>query len=631
MRSTQKELAEKILFHKRKYYAGVPQISDEEYDMMELELKKINPEHPVLQKVGSSLLKSKQKSHHIRPMLSLEKTYSFDDLFKWIENRPIVGTYKIDGVSISLIYDEEGQLLEAKTRGDGVIGEVVTHKIHWISSIPMNNSLLKNIEVRGELYCSKDNFTDLNNEMIELGLKPANNARNIVTGLLSRKHHDELMRFFEFVAFDINSNSISEINKYELLDKISFKLPTHTLLNTKDEIENFIQSAKNFKDKGDYSIDGVVFCYNDISIHQELGNTAHHPKFKISFKWIGESAKTTIENINWFTGRLGLVTPVAQVSPVYLSGASISNLSLHNASFVINHKLKKGDEINIIRSGEVIPKFESVAFQKSKEIHDIFDLIPKNCPSCKHKLIFDEVKLICTKKQECPAQKLGHIQNWANLVEIADLSEKRIEHMIESHLVDSPSDLYKLTIEDLLTLPLTDKKMATKLYANIQQTNNIPLKKFLAGLNILGMGISNWEKILFHYPKLEDILKLNSENIININGFSTIRATNLLQSLDDQRQEIQKLLSLGVTPIESIVAQGKLSGQIIAITGTFASPRKEIEDWIKENGGQCTSSVSSKTTHLLISDLESQSSKAKKARELNLPLINLEMLKKLEV
>lgn len=626
------ELATQILAHKKNYYLGTPTISDAEFDALEDELRSLDPDHAVLHQVevksGPSSKTVRKKRQHIRPMLSLEKTYDFQELLNWKKDAEVVGMHKIDGVSVSLIYNEKGQFIQGKTRGDGYIGEDVTDKMYWVDSIILEHPELKNCEVRGELNCTKKSFEMLSVAIQQRGNSAPVNARNVVTGILARKQNIDLAKYFHFTAFDLTSAQTgqtlfqTEIKKCEQLTKLGFSTPNYVLLRTTAELKNYIADAQVFKENGDYEIDGVVLSYNDLSTQETLGHTQHHPKYKISYKWKGEFATTTIEEIEWSTGRLGVITPVANITPVFLAGASISRVSLHNASFIQERNLKKGDKIVIIRSGEVIPKFERVEYD-----------LPKNCPSCSSELNFDGVKLYCLNSLECPDQIIGGLENWATATNIEDLSVKRIEQLYQNKIVLRPSDFYKITPEVLLSLEGNQEVLANKLYNNIQKSKQITLKQFLCGLNIAGMQMSNWEKIIDQYSSLDQIQNLSIENIENIPGFSTITAQKIVQGLAKYKNEIHRLLSAGVSiskPSETSTLQSKkLQGQNIVITGTFIMPRKELEDLIKLNGGHIASSVTTKTTMLLISDPNSTSSKTIKAKELKIPMLDFDQFNNL--
>ncbi|NBQ52202.1 MAG: hypothetical protein EBU49_01290, partial [Proteobacteria bacterium] len=508
------ELAHAIMHHKKAYYSGKPEISDAAYDALEDELKSLSPDHPVLQVVGAGVEAGTtlapsgvvvRKVEHRTPMLSLDKTYDLSDLHHWVGGRPVVGTLKVDGNSLSVVY-EGGRLVLAKTRGNGRVGEDVTEKAIWISDIPRILPDGMDAEVRGEIYCTEGNFLRLADEMVQIGLDRPTNPRNIVAGLLGRKAHFELARYFSFFAFDfIPGNGKSprfkaEVEKFKWLGKVGFSLPHPKRLSDSGEIESYLDYVKGLIEEDEIGLDGAVFSYDDLALHEELGMTAHHPRYKMSFKWQGQTAVSVITEISWATSRLGIVTPVAVIEPVYLSGASITNITLHNAAHVKAYNLKPGDRIEIVRSGEVIPKFLGVVEAAAGDFR-----WPGNCPECGTPLVSDGIRLKCPNETGCPAQRLGAILNWIRCAEIDDLNEKRLLPLMDAGLVKSIADLYRLQEKDFLIIPQTRDKMAAKLFKNIQSAKELPLASFLNGLGIEGAGRTTWEKLLEHFDGLSGI------------------------------------------------------------------------------------------------------------------------------
>ncbi len=399
MKNRIKELEKLISQYKRLYYSGHPEVEDHVYDKLEDELRSLDPDNLELKRVGSQP-SSLSKVQHDKKMLSLEKTYVEDDLFSWVEKRPVVSTYKIDGMSCSLLY-REGDFVLAKTRGDGSYGEDITLKARWIESIPFGlNDIGHDFEVRGEIYCREKDFFHLGQEMERRGLEAPSSQRNIVAGLISRKDHIDLARFLEFQAFDLieEGDFQTEMDKFHLLHQRGFLIPDVEIHKDKKSVQKRLEEAKEFMAEGDYLIDGIVFTFNDLKLHQQLGETSHHPRYKIAFKFQGDSKITTLEKIEWSVSRNGNLTPVGHVTSVELSGAKISRVTLHNFGLVRQYSLKSGDKIEIIRSGEVIPKFLSLKNSSQNE----FDY-PKVCPSCGHKTFVEDIRLLC-KNLTCPSR-----------------------------------------------------------------------------------------------------------------------------------------------------------------------------------------------------------------------------------
>ncbi len=614
------ELEKIILKNKELYYKGKAEITDEAYDKYEIELKELDPGNPVLHLVGHKQIDNNLKVEHQKKMLSLDKTYDEKDLSKWVGKESVVSVFKIDGSSCSLIY-EKGHLVLAKTRGDGQHGENVSKKAVYISDIPKYTPGDKSFEVRGEIYCTESQFIHLSKEMQELKLETPTSQRNIVAGLLGRKENIHLAKYLSFKAFDLLSDAKfkKEHEKLEELKRLGFVIPEYIVHKSEKDISRRIDEAKEFMGCGDYLIDGLVFIYDDLKLHNELGETSHHPRYKIAYKFQGDTKVTTINDIEWGVSRNGLLTPVALVEPVELSGAMIGRVTLHNLGMVQNFQLKSGDRIEIIRSGEVIPKFIGVV-EKSKHAFTY----PKNCPSCNSKLVVHDIWLQC-ENDSCQAKIKEEILNYIHKAGIDDLSDKRLDEMINKKLVHEIPDLYKLTIEDLLTLDKVKDKMATKMFENIQKTKVQNLVQFISAIGVEGVSTAKSEKIISQgYNTLDKIQGLTIEKMLAIEGFAEKSSTDILHSLKKKESLIAKLLKVGVKvkADETSLGEGPLSGYKFCITGELTMPRIDFEKLIKKNGGVMVSSVSKNTSYLITNEEESSSSKFVKAKDLGIPIIN---------
>ncbi|NRA63726.1 MAG: NAD-dependent DNA ligase LigA [Pseudobacteriovorax sp.] len=621
-------LVRDLITYREAYYQGRPIVSDQKYDKLETELRKIDPNHPFLGEVGSESSSGANKVAHQAPMLSLQKTYKPEELSSWRDNRPIVGTWKIDGNSLSIVY-ENGVLKLAKTRGNGRLGEDVTDKIRWVADIPNTLSKPWNMEIRGELFCSESRFSDLVTEMLSRGLERPSNPRNIVAGVLGRKNHQNLALYFNFLGFEILSDDMEfdrETEMFAFLESLGISLPGPKLLKSDKSVEAFLNEVQQQLSDSEIGMDGAVFSFEERMLHQEMGQTSHHPRYKMSFKWQGATAESKISHITWATSRRGVVTPVAVIEPVVLSGAEITNVTLHNAQHVVTYNLKAGDHIEIVRSGEVIPKFLRVVKPKEGQYS-----WPKTCPSCGTELEYDGVRLKCMNVDSCPAQQIGTILNWIKSVEIEDLSEKRLQSLIDLGLVENPIDIYRLTKEDLLTLPLTKEKMAKKLYANIQKSKHLPLSRFLLGIGIEGMGLTSWEKLLTIHPSLNAIQELTTDELVAVDGFAEKTASQVVSGLEEKSWLIEGMLDNGVTPVVTQMKrknESEITGKTFVITGTLSKSRNEIAKSIKEAGGLVASSVSKNTFALVTNDSESSSSKFVKAKSLGIPIWDESQLSK---
>jgi DNA ligase (NAD+) len=613
-----RELEELIKYHKSLYYQGRPKIPDHAYDQLENELKKLDPVNYALDIVGSAS-KGLNKVKHNRKMLSLNKTYKVDELLTWMGENEVTSTFKIDGVSCSLLFDE-GKLIQGKTRGDGSQGEDITDKVKWIASIPKTILEKKKVEIRGEIFCPEEEFYNLSNEMEEIGLEKPNSQRNIVAGLIGRKDNIELCRYICFQAFDLIEEKESfktELEKSHKLQSLGLEIPVVIEHKNEKSILKRIDETKEFMSEGDYQIDGLVFSYNDLRLHDELGETAHHPRYKMAFKFQGESKETRIKKIMWQVSRNGILTPVASVEPIELAGAKISRVTLHNYGVVKQNSLKRNDIIEIIRSGEVIPKFLSVKESSTEDF-----LIPENCPGCNMPVKEIDIRLLC-ENDLCPDKIRESILNFIKKIGIDDISTKRLDEMIESGLIKNIEDLYVVTEDDFLKLDKVKEKLAKKFMGSIEKSKQADLATFLSALGIQGGAYNKCEKIVLSgYKSIDKILNLEIEELIKVDSFAEKSATEFLKSLKKKKKIIVKLLESGFSFEEKEQIESEISNKKICITGSLSIKRAEMEKKIRDHGGILVSSVSKNTDILLSNEVNSGSSKFKKAISLEIPIIS---------
>lgn len=615
-----KELEEQIKKYKILYYQGKSDISDVNYDALEDELKELDPHNSVLSMVGSTN-NDLEKVKHEKKMLSLDKTYDLNDLQQWQGNHEVISTFKVDGVSCSIIY-QKNHLILAKTRGDGTMGENITAKVLWMDSIPKVIDSNQKIEIRGELYCSEEAFFDLAQEMERLGLERPTSQRNIVAGLISRKENIELCRYIKFMAFDYVEEQSAiklEEEKFGKLAQAHFVVPHYRLHKTPQTLIQAVDEAKNFMADGHYQIDGLVLTLNEIKLHDELGETSHHPRYKIAFKFKGESKTTRISSITWQVSRNGILTPVANVEPIELSGAKISNVTLHNYGIVETYHLKKNDEIEIIRSGEVIPKFLSVIKSSDDEYK-----LPSVCPECGSTVEIKDIRIFCTNL-ECSGRIKGSILNFIEKMKIEELSTKRLEELLKKGLVKKISDLYRLTVDDFLTLEKTKETLANKLYESIQKSKRVDLITFLSSLGITGGAYNKCEKVVMGgFNSIEKIKNLDEQQLMKIDSFAEKSSQDFLTSLRERHELIDELVDLGFHVEVKEIKKTEFSGKKICITGELSRKRTEIEEMIRNAGGIAVNAVSKNTDYLLTNETNSTSSKFKKATELKISILTEE-------
>lgn len=620
------ELEKLILHHKERYYLGKAEISDEAYDKLENELQRLDPKNPVLKLVGFKQTETTEKVEHQKKMLSLDKTYEDKDLLRWIGKEDVISVFKIDGSSCSLVY-ENGHLVTAKTRGDGQFGENITKKAVFIPDIPKFIPGNKSFEVRGEVYCVEKSFFTLSDEMQALGLPAPTSQRNIVAGLLGRKENIQLCRHLNFQCFEIISDEKfkKEHEKLEFLKESGFITPEYIVHKGGKDLKSRIAEAKDFMGTGNYLIDGLVFVYDDLKLHAELGETSHHPRYKIAFKFAGETKHAKINEIEWGVSRNGTLTPVALIEPTELSGAMIGRVTLHNFGMVKNFELKAGDTIEIIRSGEVIPKFLGVVERANGDFK-----YPMNCPSCGNKLKIDDIWLYCDN-EICPTKVKEEILNYVHKAGIDDVSDKRLDEMITKGLVASIPDLYRMKLEDFLLLEKVKDKLATKMFENIQKTKQQNLAQFISAIGVEGVSVAKSEKIIAQgFNTLEKFMNITLEKMLDFEGFAEKSSMSILESLKKKKSLVDELVSVGVDVKADEIASGEgpLAGLKFCITGELSQPRPQIEKLIKQNGG-VIAGVSKNLNYLVTNETESSSSKFVKAQSLGIPIINETKLQKM--
>jgi DNA ligase (NAD+) len=625
------QLAADIEHHKALYYLGKAEISDEQYDQLEQELQQLEPNHPILKSVGTSNISNKVP--HAKKMLSLDKTYEKLTLYKWCSDLDVFATFKVDGSSCSLIYTN-GVLTMAKTRGDGEFGENILNKALFVNSIPKKITQNGDVEIRGEMYCTSDNFLKLAHDMHERKLERPESQRNIVAGILGRKENIDLAKYLDFFAYDILSEieEIKEVKteseKSQLLQKMKFKQPNLQVVKSSAEVDHFLTSVENFMADGEYLIDGAVFSYNDLKLHQELGETSHHPRYKIAFKFVGETKIAPIISIDWQVSRNGVLTPVANIQPVEISGAKITRVTLHNMALVKECEIKIDDEIEIVRSGEVIPKFLRVVKASNNQVS-----IPKACPTCGKSLLLEDIKLRCINS-ECPSILFESMLYFLQTAGVEDVSDKRLEEMIKKNLIKNFSDILNLSVQDYLQLEKVKDKLALKMFNNIQKLKKLDGKTFITALGIAGLAKNKVEKLLENIAihSMDEFLHLTEPQLIQIEGFAEKSSHDIITSIHEKKPFIQSLIKNGmVVEFANKVARvsSKLNNAKFCITGQLSRKREEIESDIKANGGTIVSSVSKNTDYLVTNETSSSSSKFVKATELKIIIISESELEKM--
>ncbi len=637
------KLASQILYHKKLYYSGKSILSDKEYDILEVKLKSLSPTHPALSVVGYKILDNTTKISHEIPMLSLAKTYSQSDLLQFLNKYRCIATEKFDGMALSLEYDNSGNLTVASTRGNGKFGENITEHVYHILSIPkkikVEESWPKNIhyEIRGEIYFPLSKFTQFEEKF--------DSFRNAVPGTMGRKDPEsatDVLNCFEFYPYDLivfNEQkeilSTSEFNrifkiefdyikKIQLINFMGFHFnynPIHEIdtdINEKD-LEQLLE--KIYAIKKDYHIDGIVFRIRDEKTWESLGNTAHHPRGSLAFKQAGETALTEILSIEQNIGRSGKISFRAKLKPVFLSGATISYATLHNAEYIEQGNYSEGAKVEIIRSGEVIPAIVNLIEPGPNKY-----LLPKNC-LCGYELTRQGPDLMCLEKRSCNYKDQESLVYFVSSLDIMGVSDKIIFKMREAGLLKEPADLYKITAEDLIQIEGFAQKSSENIVNSIQNTKQIPLAKFLTALGLKRGGEVKCQEVAKKYVSLKNVLQVKTEDLIAEKGWAEKSAEDFVSSLQEKYPIINNLLKyvqvLDDKSADSILkyAHHPYYGKNICITGSLSQPREEYKFRLEKIGAKVVSSVSSKTDFLVCNEASSSSSKYKDAQKLGVPII----------
>ncbi len=644
------ELRRLIDHHNFLYYVEAkPEISDKEFDKLYDELKKLETDNPELitadsptQRVGGQPIEGFVTVTHREPMLSIDNTYSADELREFDRRvRKLLGgesvqyvvELKIDGVAISLTY-ENGRFTVGATRGDGWRGDDVTHNLKTVMGLPLR---LKTsdppalIEVRGEVYMNRADLARLNRERVEKGLEPFANPRNSTAGSLKlldpRLCAQRRLRLFTYgqgALEGIRPRTHDEV--LELLRKFGFPVnPNIELFDSIDEVIKYCDSWDKRRNDLPYETDGMVVKVNDLEQRRRLGKTSKAPRSVVAYKFAAEQALTKILAIDVNVGRTGALTPVAHLEPVQLAGTTVKQASLHNADQMTRKDIRVGDMVLVEKAGEIIPYVIRSEPSARKGDEKVFHF-PKKCPVCGSPVerAEDEAAYRCTGIN-CPAQLKRRLQFYAhrNAMDIEGLGEALVDQLVDSELVKSIPDLYRLTLEQLVELERMGKKSAENLLDGIEASKKRGLARVLTGLGILHVGERMAEVLADEFGNIDDLMEASAERLARIKGVGPKLAESISKSFHsaDGRKIIEDLRSQGVKltedrkPAPAQVGGPDLSGKTFVVTGTLEHfSREEIEGLIKQFGGKATGSVSKKTDYVVVG--ENAGSKLDKAKEL---------------
>ena len=630
--------------HDRLYYQeNTPEISDFEYDCLVSEIQAIQEKFPDLleeQGPGSDLGKHLFAEHpHLSPMLSLSNTYSKEELFAFDQHlaekgcldRSYVLEPKVDGMAINLIY-ENGELTHALTRGDGQKGETITINAKTIDSIPLKlTTAIPYVEVRGEVYISKEKFKALNEEQERLGQESFSNARNLASGSLKLLDVEEVKRRkLAFVAHGIGS--ISQVLRtqkevYQWLADNHFPVfPTCTLVHSIGDAWTFIEHFPQFKEQFPYVTDGVVLKLNDRLQQEELGATAKAPRWAIAYKFEPESAETKLKSVTFQVGRTGIITPVAELKPVDLAGSRVARATLHNFDEIARKDIRIGDVVWIQKAGEVIPAIVKVNLDK--RLPDALPIkIPQNCPACNATLtkIPGETALRCTSLN-CPEQVRLKIVHFASkdALDISGMGPKIVDTLVNNHWVQNVSDLYQLWRyrEQWLRLEGFGQTLVDQLLASIEGSKQQPLWRLIYGLSIPNIGLESAKNLAKQFSHLTALETASLEDLQTIPLIGLQSAQSILEffKLPANKPILQVLNKIGFASSLSPTLS-PWQGKIFVLTGSLPQmTRSKARNHIERLGGSVSETVSNKIYALITGDKPGD--KLQKAQKLGLPIWN---------
>lgn len=647
------ELNQQLVEWAHAYYVkDSPKVEDSEYDKIYHELVALEEAHSdliladsITQRVGGEILSGFSKVTHNVPMMSLNNAFNkndlidFDNRIKKLTNQPIhyMVELKIDGLAINLRY-EKGHFIQGATRGDGVVGEDITHNLKTVKSIPLSLAKPLTIEVRGECYMPKKSFIELNEAREAEGENVFANPRNAAAGSLRQLDPKvaakrNLSTFIYTVAdttgFDFNSQNDSLIELEELGLKINNE---RKLCHSIDEVWDYIENFRDKRHELDYEIDGIVIKVNDFTAQEEIGYTVKAPRWAIAYKFPAEEAETVIRDIEWTVGRTGVVTPTAVMDPVQLAGTTVARASLHNVDLITEKDIRLLDHVMIHKAGDIIPEVTRVLTDKRDETSVPYEF-PTHCPTCDSELerIESEVALRCMNPM-CPAQIKEGLNHFVsrNAMNIDGLGPRVLEQMYDKDIIKNVADLYFVTEEELLTLDKIKEKSANNILTAISQSKNNSLEKLLFGLGIQHVGAKAAKLIAEEFGTIEQIMVAEKETINAIDTIGPVIADSIEKYFSNE--EVKELVAelkragvntdyLGQTAADLASVESPFKDKVIVLTGKLTHfNRNEAKEKIEALGGKVTGSVSKKTDIIVAG--EDAGSKLEKAEKLEITVWN---------
>jgi len=640
-------LRKEIERHNRLYYdQAAPEISDAEYDRLYDRLVAIEAEHPdwvtpdsPTQIVGGHAVERFEKAEHRLPMLSLEKAYTKEDIAGWIASmerelgRPVEWRFtvepKIDGDSLELVY-EKGALTLAATRGDGRVGENVTHTVKTIQGLPQKLAGAPELaEIRGEAYLDLADFRELNRKLQEKGEEAFVNARNLVSGSLKQKDaRVTKSRPLKFVAYGLGTlkgkKFAAHADVLSWLASLKFRVPDTRICRNVDEIHAYWEDQASKRDALPHEIDGIVVKVDDLSLRDQLGARSKSPRWAIAYKFPAREETTEVQNVEWNVGRSGKITPVAKLKPVFISGVTVSNASLHNVAQLNRLDVRIGDTVLVTRAGDVIPYVVKVI--ESKRPADARKPeIPQQCPVCRAAVEVTETDVLCENSFACPAQFKKAIDHFCSraTMNIEGLGPEWIEQLVEKGLVKSLADLYRLDPAKLLTLERMGEKLAQNMLGAIAGSKKTTLPRFINALGIKHVGESTAKALADHFGSLEKLQAATVEEIEETPDVGPTVAASIRKFLDDSRNGdlIRQLIEAGIEFKAPEKKGDALAGQVIVFTGGLEQMSRDEAKALAQAHGAKTAESVSKTVTLVVAG-PGAGSKLEKATKLGIKVVD---------
>ncbi len=646
------ELRPLLKYYTQKYFDDEQVVSDYEYDMLMKELKQIEKEYPELitkdsptQKVGASIKKGFEKVTHEVPLQSLQDVFSFEEVEEFEEKMEKIAAEngktmeyvvetKIDGLSSAIEY-RNGKLYRGATRGDGLVGEDVTHNIATIKTVPKELAEPISITVRGEVFIGKTDFDKMNEDRLLEEQEQFANARNAAAGSLRQLDSKiTASRPLDIFVFNVQKSEDIDFETHQesllYLEKLGFHVnPVKILCKTRQEVRQAIEKIGQMRDGLDFGIDGAVVKVNDLELREKIGSTYKTPKWAVAYKYPPEKKETLLKDIVCQVGRTGAITPMAILEPVYVAGSKISKTTLHNEDYIKENDIRIGDRVIIQKAGDVIPEVVAVNLKKRDGTEKIFEM-PRICPVCGAEAVREEGEAVvrCIGV-ECPAKLYRSIIHFASkdAMDIDGLGESIIAELIERGLIGNIADIYHLTFEDIASLKKNGKKFAQNMIDAIEESKHRELYRLINSLGIRHVGVKLAKSLTKYYRTMEQLMNSSYEELRLIEDVGEITAQTIYEFF---RQEqtidlISKLKEAGVNMevVEETITDSRFEGKTFVLTGSLEHySRDQASEIIEKLGGKTSSSVSKKTDYVLAG--EEAGSKLTKARELGVTIISEE-------